>query len=222
MKKILCITYRDWANKIYDRLENIFPEYDFKIVRSREEYKTQNHIEDFKPDIILWYGWSWIIPEDLVDRYDCICLHPSPLPKYRGGSPIQNQIINNEKVSAVSIFKMNKGIDDGDIIRQLPMSLDGNISDIFNRMTDLGVSATCDFIKNGFNLQKQNHNEMTYYKRRKEEDSEITLQELENESAVYLYNKIRMLTDPYPNAYIVDKDGNKIYIKNAYIEKDQM
>ena len=220
MKKILCITYRDWANKIYDSLKNTLPEYNFKIVRSREEYKKENHIENFQPDIILWYGWSWIIPENIVNKYDCICLHPSPLPKYRGGSPIQNQIINNEKLSAVSIFKMNKGIDDGDIIRQLPMSLNGNISDIFNRMTELGISATCDFLENGFNLKKQNHNEMSYYKRRKEKDSEITLEELKSKPIEYLYNKIRMLTDPYPNAYIMDKHGNKIYITDAYINKD--
>ena len=105
MKKILCITYRDWANKIYNSLKNTLPEYDFKIISSREEYKKENHIDNFKPNIILWYGWSWIIPENIVSKYDCICLHPSPLPKYRGGSPIQNQIINNEKLSAISIIR---------------------------------------------------------------------------------------------------------------------
>ena len=45
-------------------------------------------------------------------------LHPSPLPKYRGGSPIQNQIINGESKSAVTLFKINNKIDQGDIIYQ--------------------------------------------------------------------------------------------------------
>ena len=45
-------------------------------------------------------------------------LHPSPLPKFRGGSPIQNQIIRGEKISAVTIFKINKIIDGGDIYFQ--------------------------------------------------------------------------------------------------------
>ena len=45
-------------------------------------------------------------------------LHPSPLPKFRGGSPIQNQIIRGKKISAVTIFKINKIIDGGDIYFQ--------------------------------------------------------------------------------------------------------
>ena len=34
----------------------------------------------------------------------------------------------------------------------------------------------------------------------------------------YLYNKIRMLQDPYPNAYIVTKDNKKLFIKKAEIK----
>ena len=43
-------------------------------------------------------------------------LHPSALPKFRGGSPIQNQIIRNIKNSKVTLFKMNEKIDAGPII----------------------------------------------------------------------------------------------------------
>ena len=218
MKNILCVTYRDWACKIYDMLEKSLLEYDFKIIRDRGSY-SDKVIGEFKPDIILWYGWSWIIPQNIVENYDCICLHPSPLPKYRGGSPIQNQIIKNEKMSAVTIFKMNSGIDSGDIIRQLPMSLDGKIEDIFGRMTELGFSATCDFLKNGFDLEKQNEDNATRYLRRKPTDSEITREEIATESAEYIYNKIRMLTDPYPNAYIVDRHGKRVYITSAHMNK---
>ena len=65
-------------------------------------------------------------------------LHPSPLPKYRGGSPIQNQIINGEKNSAVTLFKMTRNLDDGDIYKQIPFSLKGSLDDIFNRIIKLG------------------------------------------------------------------------------------
>jgi methionyl-tRNA formyltransferase len=219
MKNILCVTCRDWGCRIYDMLKNSLPEYNFKIIRDKNSYKDEV-IKEFKPDIILWYGWSWIIPPNIVNNYDCICLHPSPLPKYRGGTPIQNQIINGEKMSAITILKMKEGIDDGDIIRQLPMSLSGKIEDIFNRMIKLGFSATCDFLKNGYKLIKQNDKEATYCSRRKPIDSEITHEEIKTKSAEYIYNKIRMLTDPYPNAYITDKNGKKVYITDAYIEED--
>jgi len=218
MKNILCITYRSWATKIYDMLEQSLPEYNFKIINNQDLY-SEDIIKSFKPDIILWYGWSWIIPPNIVEQYECLCLHPSALPKYRGGSPIQNQIINNEKMSAVTIFKMNDGIDTGDIIKQVPMLLEGNIQEIFNRMTEIGFIATYDLLTNGYSLRKQNNNKSTYFSRRKPTDSEITVNEILSQPAEYLYNKIRMLTDPYPNAYIKDKNGQKVYITNAYIKK---
>jgi len=217
MKNILCITYRDWACKIYDMLQDTLTGHNFKIIRNRNSYHD-DVIAKFKPDIILWYGWSWIIPKDIVQKYNCICLHPSPLPKYRGGSPIQNQIIRNEKVSAITIFKMTTAIDAGPIIRQLPMSLEGKIEDIYKRMIDLGFSATYDFLKYEYRLTPQDQKDMTYFARRKPNESEITQKELATKTAEYLYNKIRMLTDPYPNAYIKDMYGKKLYITGAYCE----
>ena len=179
MKNILCITYRDWAAKIYDALEASLPELCFKIIKEKFQF-SENIVFEFDPDIILWYGWSWIVPDNILNSYDCICLHPSPLPKYRGGSPIQNQIINNEKMSAVTIFKMTKD--------------------------------------NGYEAIEQNHDDMTYFTRKKPSDSEITHQEILTKDAEYIYNKIRMLTDPYPNAYIEDKHGKRVYIKDCYYE----
>ena len=199
-------------------LADTLPQYNFKIIFDTPEGTDTLAIKTFQPDIILWYGWSWIIPASIVEQYDCICLHPSPLPQYRGGSPLQNQILNGEKNSAVTIFKMSSGLDEGDIIRQIPMSLKGNIENIFSRMTTLGFGATCDFLKNGDNLKPQDHSAATLFKRRKPSDSEITLDEIQNQTREYLYNKIRMLTHPYPTAFIKDKDGKRLYITSAHID----
>ena len=103
--KILCCTYREWAKNIYDNLENELSSHQFIRINSKEEYENTN-IDLISPDVILWYGWSWIIPNSILTKYYSIMLHPSPLPKYRGGSPIQNQIINGETRSAVTLFKI--------------------------------------------------------------------------------------------------------------------
>ena len=66
--------------------------------------------------------------------------------------------------------------------------------------------------KGGYLLRKQDHKQATNCKRRKPNDSEITIDEIQNNTAEYLHNKVRMLTDPYPNAYIKCKDGSKLYI----------
>ena len=99
--------YRDWGIDIFNKLKGI---YDIVLIETPDQL-TQLSNMFHKNDTIFFLGWSWIVEKDIIDNYNCICLHPSPLPKYRGGSPIQNQIVNKEQVSAVSFFKMNDKLD---------------------------------------------------------------------------------------------------------------
>ena len=142
-------------------------------------------------------------------------LHPSDLPKFRGGSPIQNQIINSVKKSAVTIFKINKDLDGGPILKKHFLSLAGNISDIFLRLEIIGLKLTNEIIKGNYKLEKQNLKNTKIYKRLKPYQSEITIKELLSKDANYLHNKIRMLNDPYPNAFIKTKDKKKLYLKKV-------
>ncbi len=216
---IACITYRDWAKEIYRLLKIEFSDnHDFFVIESKNDFDAER-LMSFNPHLILWYGWSWIVDDIFVDKYNSVMLHPSPLPKYRGGSPIQNQIINGEKSSCVTLFKMTKNIDQGDIYKQLPFSLNGSLNQIFDRIITLGYSATAEIICNNFDLTKQVHSEATYYQRRKPEDSEISINELRNATAQYLHNKIRMLNDPYPNAYIKTSDNKKLYLISSKLEE---
>ena len=215
---IACITYRDWAIDIYEKIYEVYKnEHNFLIWSEKDAYSA-DALKEFKPDLILWYGWSWIVEDVFVNDYESIMLHPTPLPKYRGGSPIQNQIINGEKLGAVSLFRMNEGLDKGDIYQQLPISLNGTLDDIFRRISDIGFAATCNIIERNYNLTVQDHTKSTYFKRRTPKDSEITIEELEHKTSEYLYNKVRMLADPYPNAYIKTIDGRKLIIKSVEVE----
>ena len=75
--------------------------------------------------MILTYGWSHYLSKDLRDIAPCLVLHPSPLPLYRGGSPIQNQIIEGETKSAVSIIYAEDELDKGDILYQNEIDFTG-------------------------------------------------------------------------------------------------
>ena len=215
--RIACIGYRDWALKIYDKLART-SDHQFMIFRSKVQY-NERVLRDFKPELVLFYGWSWIIHDTILTDFKCLMLHPSPLPKYRGGSPIQNQIIAGEKQSAVTLFIMDKGIDTGPIVGQQAFSLEGGIDEIFSRITSVGFELTQDLLINGLNPVPQNNKESTTYRRRKPQDSEITSDELNHKPAEFLYNKIRMLQNPYPNAYIKTADGKKLILLDARIEE---
>lgn len=214
--RIVCVGYRKWAINIYLRLQTL-TDHNFLIFKSQEQF-DEELIKDFRPDIILFYGWSWIISDALINEYTCLMLHPSPLPKYRGGSPIQNQIINGEIKSTVTIFCMTNSLDAGDIVGQEEIDLAGNIGDVLERIENAGTRVTLEILKNKIQRIPQSHKDATYFSRRDDRDNEITMSELQSKPAQYLYNKIRMLGDPYPYAYIKTSDGKKLLIISAKID----
>jgi methionyl-tRNA formyltransferase len=216
--RIACVGYRNWALNIYDQLAQSL-DHTFLIFRSRAQF-NEAVLRDFGPDLVLFYGWSWIISDDLLKDYTCLMLHPSPLPQYRGGSPLQNQILAGETSSKVSIFVMNSEIDAGDILAQEDLSLGGSLDEIFSRIEKIGAQLTLQILRDGLNPVPQDHARATFCKRRNPGDSEITLAELQGRDAKYLYNKIRMLADPYPNAFIRTIDGKKLIIKVADVDAD--
>ena len=213
--RIVYYGYRDWAINIFSKINS-----DEKYLISGQDFSL---LEAIKPDLIFFIGWSNIVPADIIKKYTCICLHPSPLPKYRGGTPVQHQIINGEIDSAVSFFIMVQGIDTGEILYQPHLSLKGDLKIIFGQIELLGIeylNRIIEDFKNGsLSSYKQNNLESTFYKRRKESESEITVDEIFNNEPIYLYNKIRALNDPYPNAFIKCKNGKKLFLLSSIYEK---
>ena len=218
--RLLCVGYRSWALNIYKKI-SLLPDVEIHIIESKDEFDIQN-VKKLNPSKILFYGWSWIVPEDIINNYECFMLHPSDLPKYRGGSPIQNQILDGLTESKLTLFKMTENMDDGPIYGKLDLSLKGEIKDIFKRLEINGYKLTEMLINDECIPYLQNDNEASYCKRRKPEESEITIEDLTNHDGNYLFNKIRCLTDPYPNAFIRTKDGKKLYIKSVKFDENPL
>ena len=229
--------YRKWAEKIlhyFNRTSEFnidsFTVEDgeyvpLKFMRGRMPLKNPKEIEKLDLEeyrALLFYGWSWKIPKEIVNNHECVCLHPSPLPKYRGGSPIQNQIMNGEEKSAVTLFRMGEGLDDGPIYYQKEFSLEGDLKRIFGEIVYYGVDLTkillSNFEHDCVNTYEQDESQATTYKRRKPSDSELTPGKLENMTARQIHDHIRALQDPYPNAYITGSDGKKVYLDHSKLE----
>ena len=158
--------------------------------------------------------------QKFIDKYKCICVHPSPLPKYRGGCPLQHQIIDGVEKSAISIFVMDDKLDHGPILSQTSLNLTGELKDVLSRLTTRTSHELSEVIER---LERepdwmgvpQDHSQATLYKRRTPSESEINIEDFGNYTAKELYNKIRALQDPYPNSYITCKDGTKLYLTQA-------
>ena len=244
---IVCAGYRGWAYRIFDRLIRDQKGKKWKVssvltVKAQEvpfrklgvktvvfdpvdfrSGKLHDFIAKEKPACVLFYGWSWIIPKNVLALTLCVALHPSRLPKYRGGSPIQNQILAGEDESAVSLFLITENLDDGDILAQKTISLSGELSDILDRIVQVGWPMTSNMLdqiaKGMLKRVPQDHSKAIVMQRRKPGDSEITIDEIKGRPARYIYDKIRALQDPYPNAFIRCGDGKKVFLTRAALEK---
>ena len=213
MRNILICGYRDWSNRLFNNVDRCVID---NCIYVDDKDILNEMIHEYEPEFIFFIGWSWIIKDDIINNYPCICLHPSPLPKYRGGSPIQHQIINGETKSAVSLFRMDSGLDSGDILYQKEFSLDGNLSDIFKKIIDIGTDGVIYIIENNILFgEKQDESKSTIYKRRNPKMSEIKIEDFKNKTSKQLHDKIRSLQNPYPNAFIVCKDGTKLYLTDS-------
>jgi len=222
MKNILICSYRDWALEINHNLISEFENKNicFIICKTKEEFN--NYLQkSANISAILFIGWSDIIAKEITDNFLCICLHPSLLPKYRGGSPIQHQMISGEDSSGISIFKMNEGLDKGPIYFQKEFRLkEKDINQVFESIVKIGSEGFIKLIDEIINdkplkFVEQNEKEATYFKRRTPKESEIQIEDFNNFTAEEISNKINALLDPYPNAFIVCKDGSKLFFKGS-------
>jgi len=94
-------------------------------------------LRDINPDFIVVVAFR-IVPNEIlsIPKYGTINLHPSLLPKYRGPSPIQWAIINDEKITGVTTILLNDQIDGGPILLQIhePIYDTDNFESLHNRL----------------------------------------------------------------------------------------
>jgi methionyl-tRNA formyltransferase len=202
----LFCAYREYAIKIYNRLSR---HYDVILLTDPNKL-TYNYVKKINPKLIFFPDWSWIVPDKIIDNFKCICFHESNLPKFRGGSPIQNQIIRGIEKTKSTAFVMTKKLDGGEILLQKDLSLKGSLQYIFDRMIKNDYEIIVKIIKGQYRSKKQS-GKPSLYKRRKPEESELKHLDYPKK---YLYDFIRMLSDPYPNAFLRIGKG-KIVFKSA-------
>jgi len=219
MINILFCGYRDWSFSIIDEIKRHPKVNCIDVIKSKEEYDKKILIINENIDFILFLGWSWIIPKEVNEKYLCLGIHPSDLPMYRGGSPLQHQIIDGVINSKITLMTLsNKKLDAGEIWMKEELNLNGdNMASVFENIINSSIKLLNNFIDE-FPLIKpisQKVEEGSYYKRRRPEQSKIKMEDFQNKSIEELYNFIRALTDPYPNAYIEDEYGNKLLFKEV-------
>jgi len=86
--------------------------------KSEEGRQFAGRLKGKNPDLLVIIAYGKIIPQTILDipRVAPINVHGSILPKYRGASPIQSTLLNNDKETGITIMKMDATMDTGDMI----------------------------------------------------------------------------------------------------------
>ncbi|MDD5158408.1 MAG: methionyl-tRNA formyltransferase [Sulfuricurvum sp.] len=118
-------------------------------VRLRDE-SVVNEVLSTPCDMIIVAAYGQILPKAILEHAPCVNLHASILPHYRGASPIQQSLLNNDTQSGVTAMWMDEGLDTGAIIKieMLPIGADEMVSSLYERLTDTAVNLTLDVIRN--------------------------------------------------------------------------
>ena len=201
MQNIIIATIKEWNISNYFKLKNIHTnKYNFHLITTKDELTTIN-IDQLKPKYIFFPHWSWIIPKNIYDNFDCIVFHMTDLPYGRGGSPLQNLMVRGIYDTKISALKVDDGLDTGDIYLKEDFNISsGNAQEIFTKLSIIIFNKMIPKLLLSDKLPQKQVGKIVNFKRRTHAQSNINT--LDNKSLDKLYDFIRMLDgEGYPKAF---------------------
>lgn len=187
------------------------------LIKKKQQLNFKN-IKKINPKFIFFPHWSFKVPDNIINNFQCICFHTSPLPYGRGGSPIQNLIKKKIKYSPVCAIKMKKKLDAGPIYLKKKISLSGNLNEILKRMSTVIFVMIKQLLDKKI-IPKPQIGRKFYFKRLTYLQNELNF----NKNLKEIYDQIRMLDAPdYKKAYMNVKNKYKLELCNAKIKNNSV
>ncbi|MFP2422059.1 bifunctional UDP-4-amino-4-deoxy-L-arabinose formyltransferase/UDP-glucuronic acid oxidase ArnA [Pseudescherichia vulneris] len=162
-------------------------------------------IRTMAPDVIFSFYYRHLLSDDIVSLapQGAFNLHGSLLPRYRGRAPLNWVLVNGEKETGVTLHRMVKRADAGNIMGQLKVQIDdADVALSLHRKVCSAAQtllrdvlpqiATGDIIET-----VQDESQATYVGRRTPEDGRLNWEQ----SAASLHNLVRAVSDPWPGAF---------------------
>jgi methionyl-tRNA formyltransferase len=153
-------------------IHEIALQHNLKIItpKNLKDQEIQQEFIDFNADLAVVVAYGLILPVEILNgtKWGCFNIHPSLLPKWRGAAPLQRAIMNGDQQIAVTIIKMDPGLDSGDMVSIEPINLnqDTTYEQLSNQTSVIGAEILLKTIKNiannNFTLIKQDDSKATY------------------------------------------------------------
>lgn len=198
--------------------------YNIPVYQPEKIRKEYEFVKELAPDVIITLAYGQIVPQGLLDipSLGCINLHGSLLPKYRGAAPIQYALLNNEKITGMTLMKMVKEMDAGEMYatEEVNIDLEDNSTSLFKKMGEaasrLILRVLPDYLEGKLVGVSQDESLVTFAPSIKPEEEKIDL----NKSKEAIFGQIRALAD-VPGAYLY-LDDFKLKIYKARIVSNEI
>lgn len=181
----------------------------------------EEKLKSYNADLFVVVAYGEILRQNILDipRLGCINIHASLLPKLRGAAPIQQAIIDGEKVTGVTIIDMVLKMDAGDIIEMASMPIPDEMTggELFEALMELSCptlkKALLSFEKGLVKRVPQNHDEATFVKKITPEMCQVNW----TRPAVEIHNLCRALA-PKPGAWCEIQGKRLKLLKTRVVE----
>ena len=108
----------------------------FVYIKRKEDLSAE-FLERIKPRYVFLPHWSFLLPENVFEKYECIIFHMTDVPFGRGGSPLQNLISRGIYETKISALRCVKELDAGPVYLKRPLSLYGSAEEIYLRASEI-------------------------------------------------------------------------------------
>ncbi len=141
---------------------------DYKSINSFLKEDVLKH----KANLGVLANFRLIVPKEILNLFPLgiLNIHPSLLPKGRGATPGQEAIVNNDKLTGVSIIKLDEKLDHGPILAQKEEEIKDNdtADSLYQRLFEIGADLLYQnikqYIKGNLKLVVQDDSKATYTK----------------------------------------------------------
>ena len=159
---------------------------------------SERLLEDINPKFIFFPHWSAIVPEPIVQKYECVCFHMTDLPFGRGGSPLQNLVVRGMTSTRLTALRMDEGVDTGPIYGKRDLSLEGSARQVYRRAAEVSIELM-KWIVLERPMPTAQEGEATAFRRRRPRESALP----SDLGALETMRFIQMLdADGYPRAFV--------------------
>ena len=159
-------------------------------------------LKGLEADVYVVIAFGQILPKAVLEKYGCINIHASLLPKYRGAAPIQWCVIDGERETGITTMMMDVGLDTGDMLEKAVIPIEeketgGSLHDKLSMAGGDLILSTLKKLEEGTLVRTPQTDEGTCYAKMLTK----SLGDIDwNQGAVSIERLIRGL-NPWPSAY---------------------